>query len=224
MKYVISLGGSLIAPENIDVAFLKEFKKLIESFNDEFVIVTGGGKTCRKYIQSASEISEISDEDKDWIGIKATKLNAELVRSIFGKVAYEKVIDNPNKKITTTKKIIIGSGWKPGCSSDKDAVLLAKNIGAKTVINLTNTDYVYDKDPKLPDAKPLKNITWNELRKITGNKWVPGMNVPFDPIAAKLAQKLNLKVVVMNGRNLSNLKDFFEGKEFVGSVVEQQSI
>jgi uridylate kinase len=33
-------------------------------------------------------------------------------------------------------------------STDFDAVMLAKNFGAKKVINLSNIDYAYDKDHK----------------------------------------------------------------------------
>jgi hypothetical protein len=45
------------------------------------------------------------------------------------------------------------------------------------------------------------------------------MNVPFDPIASKEAQKLKLRLVLL-GRKLRNLKRFLDGKAFVGSVVE----
>jgi uridylate kinase len=154
------------------------------------------------------------------MGIAVTKVNAELVRIIFGDKAYEKVIYNPTLKIKTNKKIIIGSGWKPGCSSDMDAVLLAKNLKAKTVINLSNICYVYDKDPKkFKEAKPIKKMSWQELIKIVGGKWTPGLNAPFDPIAAKLCMKLGLEVVIMKGTDLVNLKNFLTGKRFQGTVI-----
>ncbi|HLD31215.1 MAG TPA: UMP kinase, partial [Patescibacteria group bacterium] len=143
---VISLGGSAIVPNEIDAEFLKEFSKLIFSFTKKggrAVIVAGGGYTNKKYNIAVQSIAKASDEDLDWLGIAATRLNAELLRIIFGKVAYPKVVINPTEKIKTSKKIIIGAGWMPGCSSDNDAVLWAKNLGAKTVINLTNVDYIY---------------------------------------------------------------------------------
>ena len=65
---------------------------------------------------------------------------------------------------------------------------------------------VYDKDPKkYPEAKPFDKMSWSELRAIVGDKWTPGANVPFDPIAAKEAEKSGLKVVMLNGRDLDNL-------------------
>jgi uridylate kinase len=89
----------------------------------------------------------------------ATRLNAELVRAIFSEHAYERVAVNPTKKVDTDKRIIVGCGWQPGCSSDMDAVLFAKNVKADTLVNLSNIEYVYDKDPnKFKDARKLEII------------------------------------------------------------------
>jgi uridylate kinase len=80
---------------------------------------------------------------------------------------------------------------------------------------------VYNKDPKKhKNAKPLKKINWNEILDITGKKFTPGMNVPFDPIASQLAQKIGIKVIVCDGRDLKNLDNIIEGKEFVGTTIK----
>ena len=50
---IISLGGSLIIPEEVDTVFLKEFIRMIKDYVAQgfhFVIITGGGKICRKYL------------------------------------------------------------------------------------------------------------------------------------------------------------------------------
>ena len=221
---IISLGGSIIVPDEINVNFLKKFRKIILDYiekGNRVIIVAGGGKICRRYDAAALKIfTKVSDTDLDWLGIAVTKLNAEFLRALFGRHAYEKVVDNPTKKVKTNKKILFGSGYLPGSSSDKDAVLLAKTFGAKTVINLTNVNYVYDKNPKkFKDAKPFKNLTWSEFRKIVGSKWDPGANWPFDPVAAKLAQKLKIKLIVCKGVNLLNFKKVLVGKKFVGTVI-----
>ncbi|MBN2111594.1 UMP kinase [Candidatus Woesearchaeota archaeon] len=224
MNAVISLGGSIIVPKEIDSSFLEKFRKLILDFvkkGNKVAIVAGGGYTCRWYNKTAEKINRnVSHEDLDWLGIKATKLNAELVRVMFGDLAYEEVIDNPTAKINTNKQIIVGSGWKPGCSSDKDAVLLAINLKMDTVINLSNISYVYDKDPnKYSDAKKLEKISWEEMQKIVGTKWVPGANVPFDPEATKLAKNKKLKVIIAKGTDLENLKNILEGKKYKGTTI-----
>ena len=154
---VISLGGSLIIPDNLDIDFLKSFKKLILSHvaqGKKFLIITGGGKLCRRYQDAAKQVSEISNDDLDWIGIASLRLNAELVRTIFGEYAHHEVIFNLSKDFPFNKPIVVGAAYEPGQSTDWDAVLGAKHINAKKVINISNIDHVYDSDPKKnPDAK-----------------------------------------------------------------------
>ena len=136
---VISLGGSLIIPENIDVDFLKDFKNLILSHVEKgkkFVIITGGGEVNRRYNKAAKELANPSDEDLDWIGIASLKLNAELLRVIFGKYAHSKVIDNLGAPFSFDKNVVIGSAYEPGKSTDWDSVLAAKHLGARKIINL----------------------------------------------------------------------------------------
>lgn len=218
---IFSLGGSLIVPDEIDVEFLKRFKEIILKSDERFALICGGGKICRRYQEAASKISDLNNEDLDWLGIASTKLNAFLIKTIFKGYAYPEVIDDPTQPVDFKEKVIVAAGWKPGCSTDKDAVLLAKNLGAKTVVNLSNIDYVYDKDPKkFDDAKPLKRISWNDFQNIVGEKWDPGLNAPFDPVASKEAKELGLKVVILNGKNIRNIEDYLAGKDFVGTIIE----
>ncbi len=221
---VISLGGSLIVQENIDVYFLKEFRKVILKYlqkDMKFIIICGGGRTARNYQNAAKEIANLNGEDLDWIGIHATRINAHLIRTIFRDYAHPKIIKNPTEKIKFNEKILVASGWKPGFSTDYDAVLLAKNFNAKKLVNLSNIDYIYDKDPKkFHNAKIIKAISWKDFRKIVGNEWDPGLNAPFDPIASKEAQKSKMEVAIMNGNNLENFEKYLNGKDFVGSIIK----
>jgi uridylate kinase len=220
---ILSLGGSLIVPEEIDIEYIKKFRELILSYVEKghrFIICCGGGKVCRKYQKAAKEITEVSSLDGDWIGISATKMNAEFIRAVFSKYAYEKVINNPEDKIDTDKLIIVGAGYKPGHSSDMDAVLLAKNFEADTLINMSNIDLVYDKDPnKFDGAKPIKESNWDDFLEIIGEDWVPGKNVPFDPVASKRSKENGFKVIILNGNNLENLRNCFDENDFVGTVI-----
>ena len=60
--HVISVGGSLIVPEELDTDFLILFKnfiiKRIEK-GDKFILIAGGGKTARKYQNAAGQVSGI---------------------------------------------------------------------------------------------------------------------------------------------------------------------
>ena len=221
--YVISLGGSLVVPNEINIKFLSLFKNIIEKKikeNKKFIIIVGGGKTARNYQNAAKALTKVSNEDLDWLGIHATRINAHLLLTIFRKYAYFRIIKNPKEKINFKEKILIAAGWKPGFSTDYDAVLLAKTYGSDTIINLTNVDYVYDKDPnKFKDAKPFKEISWKDYLKLIEQKWIPGMSAPFDPIASKLAQKFKFKVIILNGRKLKNLENYLTNKTFKGTII-----
>ena len=210
-------------PGVIYVNFLKNFKKVIEKYVNKgykFVIYCGGGRLARNYQKSASKISKLSNEDLDWLGIYAAKLNALLIKTIFRNEAAIYVLDNPNDKRYIKKNIIIGGNLFPGRSTDYDAVSAANYFGVKEVINMSNINYIYDKDPiKYKDAKKIEKISWSDYIKIVGAKWKPGMNVPFDPIAAKEAKKSKIKVNII-GKDLKNLENLLDGKKFVGTAIE----
>ena len=225
--FVISLGGSLIVPDEIDWEFVKNFKSLIEKQVEKglrFVIVTGGGKIARKYIEAGSRIDEIENEDKDWLGIHATRMNAHFIRTVFRKHAHPTINKNPYDLegfLKAKESILVAAGYKPGNSTDYIAVMIGKQFGAKKVANLSNIDFVYDSDPrKNPEAKKIEKTSWNDFRKMVGDKWDPGANVPFDPIASKLAEEEGMEVAIMNGRNLENLEKYLSEEKFEGTIIK----
>jgi len=224
MKYVISLGGSVIFPGNIDINYLKKFRKVIIDFikkhrNNKIIIICGGGKLSREYQNAAHKIAKLTSEDVDWLGIHATRINAHMLRTIFREYAHKKVVRNPHEKTRFKEKILIASGWKPGWSTDYDAVILAKNFGVKTIINISNINYVYDKDPnKHKNAKIIKKISWKAFRKLIPKKWSPGLNSPFDPVASRKAEKFKMTVFIV-GKDFNNLKNIFINKKFKGTLI-----
>lgn len=227
---VISLGGSLIVPKHIDWEFLKGFHELLVSQMKEgkkFCIITGGGYAAREYIQSASKVADLTNDDKDWLGIHATRMNAHLIKTIFREYAHPRINKNPRTKedldvhFADGESMMVAAGWRPGWSTDYVSTILAERLGAKTLINLSNIKYVCDKDPKkFPDAKIIKNINWAEFRKMVGDDWDPGMNVPFDPVASKHAQELGLRVIITEGKDLENLKNILDNDAFEGTIIE----
>ena len=79
---------------------------------------------------------------------------------------------------------------------------------------------MYTADPRTnPDATKIEKISWADFRKLLPEEWKPGANVPFDPIAAKMAQEQGIEVAVMNGKNLEYLEAYLSGKEFIGTVI-----
>lgn len=222
--FIISLGGSLIVPASgIDWRFLRKFRQLILGrikAGDRFVIITGGGAVCREYNAAAVKAARVTALSLDWLGIQTTRLNAYLLLAVFGARAYPGIITDPSARVKTRKKIIIGGGWLPGSSSDFVAVTAAREYGAKQIINLSNVDHVYDKDPhKFRNAKKLTRATWAEFRRTMDKKWQPGLNTPFDPVASALAEKFGLRAVIVNGRKFKNLKNLLTGKNFTGTTI-----
>ena len=223
---IISVGGSLIIPGSVDIGFLGKFKRYILTHVNNglrFVIISGGGKTARIYQQAAREVSEVTAEGLDWIGIHSTRLNAHLLRTIFHGHAHPRIIKDPNSDVDFTEDILLAAGWKPGCSTDYDAVLIAKKMGATKVINLSNIDYVYDKDPnEFPDAVKIEKIGWAAFRKLIPDHWDPGLRGPFDPVAAAEAEKIGLEVAVINGNDLEELDNYISGKSFKGTLIKSK--
>jgi uridylate kinase len=219
---IISLGGSLVAPGDIDIEFLKKFKNYLQKYLEtkQFFIFVGGGKVARNYQKALLEFGAKSD-DRDWIGINVSRLNADIVKQLFAEFSYAKIITDPTKKLKTNKDILVGAGYKPGWSTDYVAVLAAKTYCINTIINLTNVDYVYDKNPnQFPDAKPFEEVDWKSFRNIVGDEWAPGLSMPFDPRASKIAEKLKIKVIMINGKNLERLENFLNNRPFIGTIIK----
>lgn len=228
-RIIISVGGSLVVPNGgIDTTFLSNLNEFIraelaKNKKSQFFLVIGGGATARQYRDAGREVvgHDLSHEDMDWLGIHATRLNAHLIRTIFQDIAHPSIIKHYDIIRKVTEPVVVASGWKPGWSTDYDAILLCEDYSVNTVINLSNIKQLYDKDPNAHnDAKPISKISWSDFRSMMGDEWTPGMHAPFDPVAAKKAQELGVKVVVMSGGDFENIGNYLEGKEFVGTVIE----
>lgn len=223
---VISLGGSIVVPSSIDTDFLQTFKEAINAYlsshtDERLIFVVGGGAAARNYQNAVKALNpNVSNDELDRVGIRATHINGEYVRLALGATS-PLVVEPKKRKIPFEGKILVAGGWKPGFSTDTDAIYLALKFGANTVINLSNTDMVYTADPrKDKNAKPIEKTSWSEFLKLVGTTWEPGRNVPFDPIASKLAKKHSIQVVCANGRNIENTINILEERDFIGTVIE----
>ena len=227
MVTVLSLGGSIVAPDRPDEAFLRSFKELTGEFlrRDEkrrFIFVVGGGGPARIWQGAYRNLGgeKFSDGEADWIGIMATRLNAQLVKAVMGDWCTQEVVTDPSQVGPLVGRVLVAAGWKPGFSSDYDAVLLAERFQADRLINLSNIERVYTGDPrKDPEARPIDAIDWPGFRALVGDEWVPGKNVPFDPVASRHAEKMKLPVICALGRDLDNLRKILLGEPFLGTTI-----
>lgn len=223
-KIVIALGGSIICPKEINIPYIRQFYKLIKEQTKKgykFVIITGGGDIARNFQKAALTINRVPNKERDWIGIYATFLNAHLLRAIFKKEAEPSIFNERHKiKGFNNHSVIIGSGWSPGRSTDFIAVQIAKDLDISRILILGKPDSVYTDNPDSnKEAMPLSNLKWKEYLKMVPLKWTPGLSLPVDPLAAKLAKKEDKEVVVASGGDLKNLKKIFREKEFKGTSI-----
>jgi len=227
---VLSVGGSIVSPGTPDVEFIINFTQAIKKYlsKDEkrrVILTIGGGGVARSYIQAYNEVRvglslEASSYDGDMIGIMATRLNAEFIKATFAEYCPQAVVYDPNIIEDFDGRVLVAAGWKPGFSTDTDAVILASQFSSDMVVNLSNITKVYTSDPKKdPDAKPIDKISWEDFIKMVGTEWKPGKNVPFDPVASVKAQKANIKVICANGKDIANLENILEGRDFVGTII-----
>ena len=226
MVTVISLGGSIIAPDWVDVSVIAQFVAVVrehlqQDVNRQVVVVVGGGGPARRYQQAYRELVVGPAHDpQDWIGIMATRLNAELIRATLADLCPNPVVSDPSASFEFLGRVLVGAGWKPGFSTDFDAVVLAERFGAQQIINISNIEKVYSADPRLePEAKPLDEITWPDYQAMVGEEWVPGKNLPFDPVATRRAAELGMEVLVVGGQNMAEVAKALHGEKFYGSRI-----
>lgn len=230
MVTVLSVGGSIVAPDKPDFDFLDKFSKTIRKWLSEdssrkIIMVIGGGGPARDYQNAYRTVCDlckksINNDEADWIGIMATRLNAQLVKAVFSDLCPNPVVYDPTAVDMFGGQILVAAGWKPGFSTDNDAVLLAERFSGQLVVNLSNIAKVYTDDPKKnPEAKPIDKISWEDFIKIVGTEWVPGKNTPFDPIASQRAQKAGIRVICAAGKDIENLENILNGTEFKGTVI-----
>lgn len=206
-KIVISLGGSMIINgTGVHIEFLKKFRSIIAAESKKglgFSIIAGGGNTARVY-QAAGRTFKFTDRELDVVGIAACRMNGEFLKAVLKGIPG----------------VEVALGGTPGESSDGIATRHAMAIGAQSIINISSVAYVYDTDPtNNPAAKKFDKLTWKQYRAIVGSKWVPGMHAPFDPTAARLAEKNKISVSFMSGNDLSALSKILHGKKWDGSLI-----
>ncbi len=224
MKYVISLGGSLIIPKEIDVNFLKRFSVIVKDLikkGNSVVLVCGGGSIARKYISVVTKM-KFKKNFESLVGIETTKLNASLVASFFGK--FHLLPDSLNDVYAELKKdkiVVCGAlGFQPKMTSDGDAAMIAQYINADYFINLTNIDGLYDKNPAVKGAKQISNISFKKFDRIVSKiNYKAGQHFVLDQAAAKIIMKEKIETVILKGSDLKNLERFFSKKSFIGTVI-----
>ncbi len=218
----LSLGGSIINPGEIDNQFLSDFSKMIIKLLPEFkfVIVCGGGKVARQYIKGLPD--GLTEGERDYMGIAATWLNAQLLTYYF-KGYCSPILPSTVKNLTEqmqTYDIGLSGGFLPAVKTDEDAAVLADLYGSPILINVTNVDGIYDKDPqKHSDAKKYEKLSYKQFYEVVSPLSLgAGSNAPFTFIAAKICQRSNMKIIICS-KEVKKIQDAIKGQN-VGSIIQ----
>ncbi|MHC1708955.1 MAG: UMP kinase [Methanomassiliicoccales archaeon] len=223
-KVVVSLGGSVIVPDDNDDAFLKRFSEMISSLCDRYQIylVCGGGKIARYYIKVGRNLG-LPESDLDEMGILSTRINAALVAYSLGETSVGKVPTDilEAHRLEKRGKVVVMGGTVPGHTTDAVSAMLAKEIKAARIINGTSVDAAYTADPrKDPNAERLSRITHQQLYELVnvGMHGAGPSNV-FDRLGAQLARDNHIDICIVDGRDLGEMRAAIEGKPIKGTVV-----
>ncbi|MBD3247158.1 UMP kinase [Candidatus Pacearchaeota archaeon] len=221
---VMSLGGSQIIPDNVNVKYLRKLKKILlkHSKKYKFVIVCGGGSIARKYI-SALKKEKINEKLQSFAGIGATRLNARFMNYFF-KIDPKHGIPHTH---TTLKKYVKKQNitfcgaleYKPNQTSDSTAADIAKMFDAE-FINITNIQGLYTKNPKkFKNAEFISKISWKEFDKMANAmKFKPGQHFVLDQTASKIIMKNKIKTYI-TGKSVKQIDNLLSRKPFNGTII-----
>jgi uridylate kinase len=230
MRAVLKLGGSLLYKKDggIIVDRVKNYASVIKSLVEEghsFVVVVGGGKPAREFIDAARSLGA-SEAQCDWLGIKMARHNAELLCAALGNLAYPIIVETLDELevAVTLGRVVLMGGLIPGQSTNAVAAVAAETIRAETLFNATNVDGVYDRDPKKSGATRLETVTIDQLRKILeGAGTKAGEYKLFDPVAIRVVERSRIPTIIFNGSDPQNLIRVFRGEKIGSRIVHNGS-
>lgn len=219
-KVVVSLGGSVINPGTINTRFLHQFCTIIRRHGRkrQIVIVTGGGQPARMYMAT---VREKGSYIQDTLGIACTQLHALLISRLLG---LKQPVPRTMKELTKLLKnspIVVCGGFleSPGTTSDGTAAEVARIIGAKRFINITNVQGLFTKDPrKHKDATLVRSLSHDRFQTvIQKHKLKPGQHFILDIHAAQICREERIQICILTG--VRNFIKALENKSFTGTVI-----
>ncbi len=225
---IISLGGSLIIPDKINIEFLNKLKKILlkNKRKYKFVLVCGGGKTARTYIAGLGEQkSKQKQYFQSLLGISTTRLNARFMTYFFGEDAHQGIPHDMNtiKHLLRNHNIVFCGAlrYAKNQTSDSTSAKVA-NYFKSSFINLTNVKGLYDKNPKkFRTAKFIPEISHKDFLKMAKKiEFKPGQHFVLDQKAAKIIKNYNIKTYIL-GPDLKQLNNVLNNKHFIGTLISQ---
>ncbi|HXV45919.1 MAG TPA: UMP kinase [Nitrososphaera sp.] len=199
-RIVIKLSGRVFGDDA--AGELKKYTDMLFDISNQVqpVVVAGGGKVARHYINIARAFG--SDEASlDIMGIEVSRLNARLLIAALGDHAYPTVPEDLEQvsRAAAGRKIVVTGGLHPGQSTNATAALIAEKVKAKKFLNATDVDGIYDSDPnKNKSAKMFKEITVKKCLELLGSEnSAAGAYDLMDIVALKVIERSKISTVVL---------------------------
>lgn len=219
---VASVGGSVFRPKRIDVEFTH---KLLNFFlehtgdNKHVVAVIGGGGIARDAIADARALGVTHQPSLDQIGILVTQGNALLLAKICeaqGMLVHLYEFGD----LQQNGVVYLRGGTRPGHTTDYVAVELAAEANQCILLNISSTKGLHPKksDGSLDTEHIIEHITANDYLNMFPDDHTPGVNIPFDREAMKLAKEKNMTVILV-GPDFDNINRLLRGEPFEGTVI-----
>ena len=221
MKVAISLGGSLVFRDRPNIRVMTNLGKLLSRMKGTFAIAVGGGTIAGEYDNAARKFTK-NNFELDEAAIAVTKANARLA-ALALKGRYAETLDEAIELMNTSTKIVVMGGTEPGQTTDAVASLLAEEMEADRLVNLSDVGGVFDKNPKTSKgARMFKKMTHAEFLRLTQqkDKRRPRENFIFDVVGANVLARSRIEAHFVCGSDMREVANALRGKKHKGTVVK----
>jgi lysyl-tRNA synthetase class 1 len=224
MKVVVSIGGSVLAPD-LEPERVRAYADVIESLAAErhrLGVVVGGGVVARDYITTARELGA-NEIQLDQLGIGVTRLNARLLIAALGDQAAPTPPETYEDAGAAFHRgdIPVMGGVAAAQTTDAVSAAVAEYVNADLLVYATSVPGVFSADPNEdPDATRYDSLTPSELVDIIADIGMSaGSNAPVDLLAAKIIERAGLPTIVLDGTDPQRVAAAIRDDEHEGTEI-----
>ena len=226
-KVVVSIGGSVLVPGDDDAAYIRRLADMLREVASEaqVAVVVGGGREARRYVDMGRALGG-SVRELDELGIGITRVNARLLTVALGDIANTEIPVKADDcaRMSEAGRIAVRGGTEPGHTTDAVSAMIAERMGADRIVNASNVDAVYSADPRAdPDAVRYERMTIAQLKDVVYQDHDAGKSSVFDPLGVSIAMRERIDILMVNGRDLEELRNAILGKPIKGTFVDSHA-
>lgn len=226
-KVVVSIGGSVLVPGDDDAAYIRRLADMLREVASEaqVAVVVGGGREARRYVDMGRALGG-SVRELDELGIGITRVNARLLTVALGDMANTEIPVKADDcaRMSESGRIAVMGGTEPGHTTDAVSAMIAERMGADRIVNASNVDAVYSADPRAdPDAVRYERMTIAQLKEVVYQDHDAGKSSVFDPLGVSIAMRERIDILMVNGRDLEELRNAILGKQIKGTFVDSHA-